>query len=76
MRINQLILAAAFAALGTTAVHADQLDDIISSGKLRCAVELDFSVRSAQTIENGLRWMTVPVPLAARDDCNLRLNSF
>lgn len=52
MRINQLILATAFAALGTTAVHADQLDDIISSGKLRCAVELDFPPNGARDKDN------------------------
>jgi ABC-type amino acid transport substrate-binding protein len=52
MRINQLILATAFAALGATAVHADQLDDIISSGKLRCAVELDFPPNGARDKDN------------------------
>ena len=33
--------AAALATLLATPAHADKLDDIISSGKLRCAVTLD-----------------------------------
>ena len=42
---NQLISAAAFALLSSALMsnaHADKLDDIIGSGKLRCAVTLDF----------------------------------
>jgi polar amino acid transport system substrate-binding protein len=42
---NQLISAAACALLSSALMsnaHADKLDDIIGSGKLRCAVTLDF----------------------------------
>ncbi|HVW58171.1 MAG TPA: transporter substrate-binding domain-containing protein [Rhizobiaceae bacterium] len=44
MERTVLLFAAMAAALavGQSAAHADKLDDIISSGKLRCAVTLDF----------------------------------
>jgi ABC-type amino acid transport substrate-binding protein len=39
-------------ASASTFAHADQLDDIISAGKLRCAVELDFPPNGARDKDN------------------------
>ncbi|WP_246376916.1 transporter substrate-binding domain-containing protein [Gluconacetobacter aggeris] len=52
MRLIMVIFATAFVASGTSIAHADQLDDIISSGKLRCAVELDFPPNGARDKDN------------------------
>lgn len=48
------ILACAFAlsAFYSTAAYADKLDDIISSGKLRCAVVLDFPPMGSRDADN------------------------
>ena len=43
----------ATAALCGTGAHADQLDDIIAAGKLRCAVELDFPPNGSRDANNN-----------------------
>jgi polar amino acid transport system substrate-binding protein len=53
MRITTVILAAVIAATGTAAAHADQLDKIVASGKLRCAVELDFPPNGSRDKDNN-----------------------
>lgn len=41
---NALLLTSMLAlGLSSTAAYADSLDDVIASGKLRCAVMLDFA---------------------------------
>jgi len=45
--------AAAIALLSGTAAHADKLDNIISSGKLRCAVTLDFPPMGSRDEKNN-----------------------
>jgi ABC-type amino acid transport substrate-binding protein len=52
MRFSPFIFAAALASGLATAAHADQLDEIISAGKLRCAVELDFPPNGARDKDN------------------------
>jgi ABC-type amino acid transport substrate-binding protein len=52
MRIAPHIFAAALASGFATVAHADQLDDIISAGKLRCAIELDFPPNGARDKDN------------------------
>lgn len=52
MRISPFIFAATVAFGLATAAHADQLDDIISAGKLRCAIELDFPPNGARDNDN------------------------
>lgn len=52
MRFTSIVLATALMASATTFAHADQLDDIISAGKLRCAVELDFPPNGARDKDN------------------------
>ena len=52
MRISPFIFAAALASGLGTAAHADQLDDIISAGKLRCAIELDFPPNGSRDKDN------------------------
>ena len=52
MRIKTTLVAAALAALSSIPAHADQLDDIISAGKLRCAVELDFPPNGTRDKDN------------------------
>lgn len=51
--INKLILATVVAISVTAVVHADQLDDVISSGKLRCAVELEYPPNGARDKDNN-----------------------
>lgn len=56
MRVTSLILAAALTVSATTIAQADKLDDIIASGKLRCAVVLDYpplGSRDAQNVPIG-----------------------
>ncbi|UVK40852.1 transporter substrate-binding domain-containing protein [Mesorhizobium sp. AR10] len=52
MRISPFIFATALASGLATAAHADQLDDIISAGKLRCAVMLDFPPNGSRDKDN------------------------
>jgi hypothetical protein len=47
------LMALAAAALCSTGAHADQLDDIIGAGKLRCAVELDFPPNGSRDANNN-----------------------
>lgn len=46
------VVVAATGILGMQAAHADKLDDIISSGKLRCAVVLDFPPMGSRDAQN------------------------
>ena len=46
------LMAFAAASLCGAGAHADQLDDIISAGKLRCAVELDFPPNGSRDADN------------------------
>lgn len=47
-----LACAAAAALFAATPAHADKLDDIVSSGKLRCAVTLDFPPMGSRDAQN------------------------
>src|ERR1700752_5169499 len=51
-KLIPLMAFAAAAICGTTA-QADQLDDIISAGKLRCAVQLAFPPNGSRDAENN-----------------------
>ncbi|MGV1832842.1 transporter substrate-binding domain-containing protein [Agrobacterium vitis] len=53
MPIRSIFLISVLFASGATAVHADQLDDIISSGKLRCAIMLDYPPMGARDKGNN-----------------------
>jgi polar amino acid transport system substrate-binding protein len=46
------LMAFAAASLCGAGAHADQLDDIISAGKLRCAVELDYPPNGSPGADN------------------------
>lgn len=52
--MKKIIPLMAFAALAacSSVAYADQLDDIISAGKLRCAVELDFPPNGSRDADN------------------------
>jgi polar amino acid transport system substrate-binding protein len=52
MFIRSTIVLAALAVSASAPAYADQLDDIISAGKLRCAVELDFPPNGARDKNN------------------------
>lgn len=52
VRIKILAAATAVAALAAAPAHADKLDDIIASGKLRCAVVLDFPPMGSRNAQN------------------------
>ncbi|SAK48328.1 amino acid ABC transporter substrate-binding protein [Caballeronia pedi] len=55
MNSIKVLATAAAATIAMTAVpaHADKLDDIISSGKLRCAVTLDFPPMGSRDAQNN-----------------------
>lgn len=53
MRIKLLALAAAFAASAPAVAHADKLDDVISSGSLRCGVVLDYPPMGSRDANNN-----------------------
>ena len=53
MKVYQLIAALGMAACLGTAAQADKLDDIISSGTLRCAVVLDFPPMGSRDADNN-----------------------
>ena len=52
MRISPLIFAAVVAFGMSHPAHADQLDDIIAAGKIRCAIELDFPPNGSRDKDN------------------------
>lgn len=52
MRLSGYILSAALLASATIPAYADKLDDIISSGTLRCAVVLDFPPMGSRNAQN------------------------
>jgi hydroxyproline transporter system substrate-binding protein len=53
MRISSCIAAAALFCTAAIPAHADKLDDIIASGKLRCAVVLDFPPMGSRDASNN-----------------------
>lgn len=53
MRTKLFVLALAATAFLTAPASADKLDDIISSGKLRCAVVLDFPPMGSRDADNN-----------------------
>jgi polar amino acid transport system substrate-binding protein len=52
MYIRSTMLLAAMVVVTSATAYADQLDDIISAGKIRCAVELDFPPNGARDKDN------------------------
>ncbi|AYG57536.1 transporter substrate-binding domain-containing protein [Rhizobium jaguaris] len=52
MKISGYLLSALLAAGVALPAHADKLDDIVSSGKLRCAVVLDFPPMGSRNAKN------------------------
>lgn len=52
MRLAKLVLSAALMASAAIPAYADKLDDIVSSGKLRCAVVLDFPPMGSRNANN------------------------
>lgn len=54
-RTVSLALTALLGSAFVTTAQADKLDDIIGSGKLRCAVTLDFPPASTSTIATTWR---------------------
>lgn len=52
VHIKTTIIATMLLMTGAMTASADQLDDVISAGKLRCAVELDFPPNGARDKDN------------------------
>lgn len=52
MKVSHLLVAVLVAGLSISA-HADKLDDIVKSGKLRCAVVLDFPPMGSRDAQNN-----------------------
>jgi len=50
--VYKVLITIAAAALGSSSALADKLDDIIASGKLRCAVVLDFPPMGSRNAQN------------------------
>lgn len=53
MKTLSTLLAALIACAATLPAHADKLDDIVKSGKLRCAVVLDFPPMGSRDAKNN-----------------------
>lgn len=53
MKFYGLVLGAVLAAATALPAHADKLDDIIASGKLRCAIVLDFPPMGSRDKDNN-----------------------
>ena len=69
MRLSSFIAAAALFCTAAIPAYADKLDDIIASGKLRCAVVLDFPPMGSRDASNNPipPNVTPPIPITTNN---------